>query len=103
MLISASPATESAPPECPEPVSLAGYLLTRFQRIIGTDVDHAEYATLVGDIFTNQVKLRLETKSTKPTIRDKILEAVRAATAAECWQESGSCHRSDASCAYNVE
>lgn len=81
------------PPECPEPVSLASYLLTRFQRIIGTDIDHAEFATLVcrdfhagepGGLFTNQVKLRLETKTTNPTVRDKILEAVKAITAAEC-------------------
>lgn len=36
-----------------------------------------------GDLFTNQVKLRLETKTTNPTVRDKILEAVKGITAAE--------------------
>ncbi|KIW25276.1 uncharacterized protein PV07_08467 [Cladophialophora immunda] len=64
------------PSECPEPVSIASYLVTRFQRIVGTDIDHKDFATLVyrdlhaggpGTLFTNQV-----------------FHAVKAITNAEC-------------------
>lgn len=83
----------SNPPECPEPVSLSSYLVTRFQKILSNEIDRSEYATLVcrdfhagepGALFTNSVNLRLETKTTDSKVRDQIFDAVKAITEAEC-------------------
>ena len=52
------------PPECPESVSLSSYLITRIQRIISTEIDSSEFATLIcrdfhagepGALYTNSV------------------------------------------------
>ena len=81
------------PLECPEPVSIATYLNTRFQKITATDINHDEFATLVcrdfhaGEpmaLFTNHVEMRLETKTTKTAVRDQIFGSVKAITSAEC-------------------
>ena len=81
------------PPECPEPVSLSSYLITRFQRILSTEIDRSEFATLVcrdfhagesGALYTNRVSMRLETKTVKSSVRDQIFDAVKAITQAEC-------------------
>ncbi|KAI1133648.1 hypothetical protein F5Y10DRAFT_3054 [Nemania abortiva] len=87
------------PPECRDPVSLAGYLLTRFQAIIGSDIDvRGDYATLKcrdfragspGDLFTNKVYMRLEIKTTETIDRDNIFSRVEAITRAECKSSGG--------------
>jgi metal-dependent amidase/aminoacylase/carboxypeptidase family protein len=83
----------SNPTECPEPVSLSSYLITRFQRIISSAIDRSEFATLVcrefhasepGALYTNRVSMRLEAKTCDSGIRDQIFEAVKAITHAEC-------------------
>jgi amidohydrolase len=83
----------SNPTECPEPVSLSSYIITRFQRIISSEIDRSEFATLVcrefhagepGALYTNCVSMRLEAKTCDSGIRDQIFEAVKAITHAEC-------------------
>ncbi|KAJ8132089.1 hypothetical protein O1611_g1536 [Lasiodiplodia mahajangana] len=89
----------SNPPECRDPVSLASYLLTRFQAIISSDIDvKGDYATLKcrdfragepGDLFTNKVYVRLEIKTTETIDRDNIFSRVEAITKGECQSSGG--------------
>lgn len=80
------------PAEGPEPVSVASYLLTRYQRTISLEKDSNAYATLVcrdfqagepGALFTNEVHMRLEIKTCEIATRDKIIEAMKSVTSAE--------------------
>ncbi|KAI9701498.1 MAG: hypothetical protein M1836_001554 [Candelina mexicana] len=94
--INISIASEGAgpnPTECPEPVSLSSYLITRFQGILTTEIGPNDYATLVcrdfhagepGALYTNRVNMRLEIKTCESEIRDRIFDTMKAITAAEC-------------------
>ncbi|KAI1391553.1 uncharacterized protein F4822DRAFT_189494 [Hypoxylon trugodes] len=89
------------PPECRDPVSLASYLITRFQSIISSDVSiNGEYkrttlkcrdfkAGVPGVSFTNKVYIRLELKTTETSDRDNIFSVIKTITKAECEASSG--------------
>lgn len=88
-----SPGVGQNPTEGPDTVSLACYLITRFQRIISAEIDYSSFAKLIhrdfhagepGALYTNCVDIRLEIKTIDTKIRDQITEAVEKITRAEC-------------------
>ncbi|KAK3326196.1 hypothetical protein B0H66DRAFT_149904 [Apodospora peruviana] len=90
-LVSSGPGAN--PPERPDPVNLAAYLLTRFQAMMATDIGSGTFSSLVcrdlhagqrGDFFTNRLEMRLEIKTIEASKRDRIFDAIKSITRAEC-------------------
>lgn len=82
------------PRERPDPLNIASYLMTRFQAMMGSEIDRREYSALVcrdvevdksGGQFANRVVLHLEIKSCDAAAtRDQIYSGIRAIAKAEC-------------------